>query len=86
MIAKEDKSMEAAVVTLRELSGEDEIRLQCEAGERYERDKASYIGMGRDEGRMEESANTEREPARAEEAEAEVLRLRVLLENSVSTY
>lgn len=50
-------------------------------------------------GRMEESANTERERARAEkeqarakkeraraeEAEAEVLRLRVLPENSAST-
>lgn len=84
MIAKEDKSMEAAVVTLRELSAEDEIRLQCEARERYERDKASYIGMGRREGAEEERGNTERERIRAEEAEAEVVRLKELINQSLS--
>lgn len=75
--------MAETVYTLRNLTEDEKIRLECEARDRYEHDRASLYGSGLREGlergRLAEQANTERERQRAEEAEAELARLKTLL-------
>ena len=46
MLAKNNEAIQEAVVTLCELSAEDEIRMQCEARERYEGDMESCFDNG----------------------------------------
>lgn len=41
-MAAKSEAMESAVVTMRELTADDKIRLQCEARERYERDLLTW--------------------------------------------
>ena len=53
MLAEKNEYIADTVVTLRQLSEDEKIRMQCEARERYEHDIASYIKQGRNEGREE---------------------------------
>lgn len=79
--------MAETVYTLRNLTEDEKIRLECEARDRYEHDRASLYGSGVlegmrrgvEQGRLAEQANTERERQRAEAAEAELGRLKALL-------
>lgn len=87
--------MAETVYTLRNLTEDEKIRLECEARDRYEHDRASLYGsgvregmrrgmeegmkQGEKQGRLAEQANTERERQRAEAAEAELGRLKALL-------
>ena len=50
MLAEKNEYIADTVVTLRQLSEDEKIRMQCEARERYEHDIASYIKQGRNEG------------------------------------
>ena len=92
---KESEWMAETVYTLRNLTEDEKIRLECEARDRYEHDRASLYGsgvregmrrgmeegmkQGEKQGRLAEQANTERERQRAEAAEAELDRLKALL-------
>ena len=49
-LAAENEDIAETIVTYHEMSEDEKIREQCEARERYDHDKASYIGMGRREG------------------------------------
>lgn len=46
MIAKNNESMRSFTFSLKELSVDKKIQMQCEARERYEHDKASFIEQG----------------------------------------
>ena len=50
MLASKNPDMEDTVVTMKELSADDKIRLQCMARERYEWDMASATAKGKREG------------------------------------
>ena len=89
-MAEKSESIKKAVLKLHELTGEEKIRLQCEARERYWMDWQSSMKAnrkegreeGREEGRQEERKNTEYEKKRADEAEEQVKKLRELLEKN----
>ena len=84
-MAEQSESIKKAVVTLRQLSEEEKIRLQCEARERYRMDWQSSMRTSREQGRAEgreegraegitvgreqERENTKREKERADRAE-----------------
>ena len=53
MLAEKNDYIADTVVTLRELTDDEKIRMQCEARERYELDRLSYIAQGREEERGE---------------------------------
>ena len=91
---KESEWMAETMYTLRNLTEDEKIRLECEARDRYEHDRASLYGsglregleQGREQGRLAEQANTERERQRAEAerqraeaAEVELAQLRALI-------
>ena len=91
---KESEWMAETMYTLRNLTEDEKIRLECEARDRYEHDRASLYGsglregleQGREQGRLAEQANTERERQRAEAerqraeaAETELAQLRALI-------
>ena len=46
MIASNNESMRSFTFSLKELSEDEKIQMQCEARERYEHDKASFIKQG----------------------------------------
>lgn len=79
------------VFTLKQLSEDEKIRMQCEAREDYERTLSCEFSSGYRQGKAEQEQVTERErqradqaEQRAEEAEAEVIRLKALLsENGI---
>ncbi len=50
MLASKNPDMEDTIVTMKELSADDKIRLQCQARERYEWDMASATAKGKREG------------------------------------
>ena len=52
-MAEQSESVKKAVVTLRELSEDEKIRLQCEARERYQMDWQSSMRTSREKGREE---------------------------------
>ena len=52
-MAERSESIKKAVVTLRELSEDEKIRLQCEARERYQMDWQSSMRTSREKGREE---------------------------------
>ena len=52
-MAEQLESIKKAVVTLRELSEDEKIRLQCEARERYQMDWQSSMRTSREKGREE---------------------------------
>ena len=93
-LAEKSESIKKAVLKLHELTGEEKIRLQCEARERYWMDWQSSMKAnrkegrdegrkeGREEGRKEERKNTEYEKKRADKAEEQVKKLRELLEKN----
>ena len=62
MLAEKNEYIADTVVTLRQLTADEKIRMQCQAREDYEHDRASYIRQGyldgeragRKEGRREE--------------------------------
>ena len=86
ILAEKSESIKKAVLKLHELTGEEKIRLQCEARERYWMDWQSSMKAnrkeGREEGREEERKNTEYEKKRADKAEEQVKKLRELLEKN----
>ena len=53
VMAEQSESIKKAVVTLRELSEDEKIRLQCEARERYQMDWQSSMRTNREKGREE---------------------------------
>ena len=63
-MAEQSESIKKAVVTLRELSEDEKIRLQCEARERYQMDWQSSTRTSREKGR--EEGRKEGEQAMAE--------------------
>ena len=46
MLAEQNNTLHEAAVTMRELTADEKIRMQCEARERYERDQYSMIRTG----------------------------------------
>ena len=64
-MAEQSESIKKAVVTLRELSEDEKIRLQCEARERYQMDWQSSMRTSREKGR-EEGRKEGRESGRKE--------------------
>ena len=82
ILAEKSESIKKAVLKLHELTGEEKIRLQCEARERYWMDWQSSMKASREEGREEERKNTEYEKKRADRAEEQVKKLRELLEKN----
>ena len=71
------------VVTMKKLSEDEKIRMQCEAREDYERCLLTEYNAGKREGIEIERQNTEKERQRADELEAEVKRLRAMLKKQV---
>lgn len=73
ILAEKSESIKKAVLKLHELTGEEKVRLQCEARERYWMDWQSSMKANRKEGitigREEERKNTIYEKKRADEAE-----------------
>lgn len=57
MLAEKNTTIKEGIVTLKELSEDEKIQLECEARERYRRDLASATSygekLGREEGREE---------------------------------
>ena len=89
ILAEKSESIKKAVLKLHELTGEEKVRLQCEAREGYWMDWQSSMKANRKEGitigREEERKNTIYEKKRADEAEEQVKKLQELLKkNGVS--
>ena len=89
-LASGEEVFENMVVTMKKLSEDEKIRMQCEAREDYERSLLTEYNAGKSEGMEQgiasERRNTEKERQRAEKESqradalaAEVERLRALL-------
>ena len=92
-LASGEEVFENMVVTMKKLSEDEKIRMQCEAREDYERSLLTEYNAGKSEGIASERGNTEKERQRAEKESqraekesqradalaAEVERLRALL-------
>ncbi|MDD3340229.1 MAG: Rpn family recombination-promoting nuclease/putative transposase, partial [Lachnospiraceae bacterium] len=52
MLSEKSEGIHEAVLTLRELSADEKIRMQCEAREMYEHDMASAIQNGETRGKL----------------------------------
>ena len=91
-LASGEEVFENMVVTMKKLSEDEKIRMQCEAREDYERSLLTEYNAGKSEGIEEqglqqgiqqgiasERGNTEKERQRADALAAEVERLRALL-------
>ena len=63
-MAEQSESIKKAVVTLRELSEDEKIRLQCEARERYQMDWQSSMRTSLEKGRIESRKEGEVQKAR----------------------
>ena len=50
MLAEKNEYIADTVVTLRQLSDDEKIRMQCQAREDYEHDRATLLRQGREEG------------------------------------
>lgn len=87
MIAKNNESMRSFTFSLKELSEDEKIQMQCEARERYEHDRASLLEQGYQsglkkgiqQGIRQEQLKTKKAQDRAEAAEAEIRRLKAEL-------
>ena len=53
MLAEKNEYIADTVVTLRKLTADEKIRMQCQAREDYEHDRATLLRQGREEGREE---------------------------------
>ena len=93
ILAEKSESIKKAVLKLHELTGEEKVRLQCEARERYWMDWQSSMKANQKEGitigREEERKNTiyekeraDRAEERADKAEEQVKKLQELLKKS----
>lgn len=81
MLAQQNECMKSAAVTLKELTAEEKIQEQCEARERYERDRVSLFYEGKKEGIKEGiEKGRQLEKARADAAEAKIKTLEAALE------
>ena len=87
-LARGEEVFENMVVTMKKLSEDEKIRMQCEAREDYERCLLTEYNAGKREGieierknTEKERQNTEKERRRADELEAEVKRLLAMLKN-----
>ena len=86
-LASGEEGFENMVVTMKKLSEDEKIRMQCEAREDYERSllteynagKSEGIEQGLQQGIASERCNTEKERQRADALAAEVERLKALL-------
>ena len=86
-LASGEEVFENMVVTMKKLSEDEKIRMQCEAREDYERSLLTEYNAGKSEGIQQgiqqgiasERRNTEKERQRADALAAEVERLRALL-------
>ena len=85
-LASGEEVFENMVVTMKQLSEDEKIRMQCEAREDYERCLITEYNAGKQDGIEMEKQNTEKERQRADDAikrtavlEAEVKRLQALL-------
>lgn len=74
MLAEKNEYIADTVVTLKQLTADEKIRMQCQAREDYEHDRATLLRQGREEGR-EEGRKEGREEVRAEEKEANIHKL-----------
>ena len=99
-MAEKSESIKKAVLKLHELTGEEKVRLQCEARERYWMDWQSSMKVNRKEGREEgitigreeerkntiyEKKRADKAEERADKAEEQVKKLQELLKkNGVS--
>ena len=83
-LASGEEVFENMVVTMKKLSEDEKIRMQCEAREDYERCLITEYNAGKQEGIEQgieiERKNTEKERQRADRLEAEVKRLQGMLE------
>ena len=83
-LASGEEVFENMVVTMKKLSEEEKIRMQCEAREDYERCLITEYNAGKQDGIEQgieiERKNTEKERQRADRLEAEVKRLQGMLE------
>ncbi len=52
-MAKESEAMQEAVVTLRSLTDDEKIKMQCKARKRYEADRKAIYMSGIEEGKKE---------------------------------
>lgn len=78
-MAEKSGSLREAVMTLRQLSEDEQIKLQCEAREMYEMDQSAQLTLrqrareeGYNAGVEKEHINTVREKQRADIAEKEL--------------
>ena len=82
-LARGEEVFENMVVTMKKLSEDEKIRMQCEAREDYERSLLTEYNAGKSEGIEQgiasERRNTEKERQRADALAAEVERLKALL-------
>ena len=83
-LASGEEVFENMVVTMKKLSEDEKIRMQCEAREDYERCLITEYNAGKQDGIEQgieiERKNTEKERQRADRLEAEVKRLQGMLE------
>ena len=80
-LASGEEVFENMVVTMKKLSEDEKIRMQCEAREDYERCLITEYNAGKQDGIEMEKQNTEKERQRADRLEAEVKRLQCMLES-----
>ena len=89
MLFRGEEVFENMVVTMKQLSEDEKIRMQCEAREDYERCLITEYNAGKQDGIEQgikhgieiEKQNTEKERQRADRLEAEVKRLQGMLES-----
>ena len=84
-LASGEEVFENMVVTMKKLSEDEKIRMQCEAREDYERCLITEYNAGKQDGIEQgikmEKQNTEKERQRADRLEAEVKRLQGMFES-----
>ena len=85
MLAKKNEYIEKTIVTLHEMTEDEKIAEQCRARERYERDEISIyrkgLREGREEGRAESEAIIAEKNNTIAEKNAEIERLKKMLED-----
>ena len=63
MLAESNEYIADTAVTLKQLTADEKIRMQCQAREDYEHDRATLLRQGREEGRKEERTDNIRKLA-----------------------
>ncbi len=82
MLAEQNHFVHEAAVTMRELTADEKIRLQCEARERYELDQRSTFASGKRTQRIIDDAIIAEKDAALAEKDKEINDLRKLLKQS----